>query len=168
MHPSEEIFCEKGTRLKGKKIVLGITGSIAAVDTFHLIRELIRNGADITPVMSQAAVQLVAPDAIEFATGKKPILSITGQTEHIKYFAEGSDTDLFLIHPITANTISKIANGIDDTAVTTMATVVMGSDIPMMIVPAMHGRMFSNPAVARNLKALEDAGVYVIGPHMEE
>ena len=126
MHPSEEIYCEKSNRLSGKTIVLGITGSIAAVESFHMIRELIRHGARVIPVMTEAAQKLAAPDAIEFASGNKPILEIGGQTEHIKYLGDRSDADLFLIYPATSNTISKIANGIDDTPVTTMATVALG------------------------------------------
>ena len=79
MHPSEEIYCEKSNRLSGKTIVLGITGSIAAVESFHMIRELIRHGAKVIPVMTEAACKLAAPDAIEFASGNKPILEIGGQ-----------------------------------------------------------------------------------------
>ncbi len=168
MHPSEEIYCEKSNRMSGKTIVLGITGSIAAVECFHLIRELVRNGAKVIPVMSQAAVKLVAPDAIEFASGIKPITEIGGQTEHIKYLGDSSDADLFLIYPATANTISKIANGIDDTPVTTMATVALGGGVPMAIAPAMHGSMLNNPAVDANLKALRSWGVNVIGPYMKD
>ena len=168
MHPSEEIYCEKSNRMSGKTIVLGITGSIAAVECFHLIRELVRNGAKVIPVMSQAAVKLVAPDAIEFASGIKPITEIGGQTEHIKYLGDSSDADLFLIYPATANTISKIANGIDDTPVTTMATVALGGGVPMAVAPAMHGAMLNNPAVAANLKTLRSWGVNVIGPHMKD
>ena len=166
MHPSEEIYCEKSNRLSGKTIVLGITGSIAAVESFHMIRELIRHGAKVIPVMTEAACKLAAPDAIEFASGYKPILEIGGQTEHIKYLGDRSDADLFLIYPATANTVSKIANGIDDTPVTTMATVALGGGIPIAIAPAMHGMMMENPAVSRNLETLASWGVNIIGPHM--
>ncbi|MCQ2079181.1 MAG: bifunctional phosphopantothenoylcysteine decarboxylase/phosphopantothenate--cysteine ligase CoaBC [archaeon] len=166
MHPSEEIYCEKSNKLSGKTIVLGITGSIAAVDSFHLIRELIRHGARVIPVMTPAATKLAAPDSIEFASGMKPIVDIGGQTEHIKHLGNHSDADLFLVYPATANTISKIACGIDDTAVTTMATVALGGKIPFAIAPAMHGMMMENPAVARNLETLASYGVSIIGPHL--
>ncbi|MCQ2085188.1 MAG: bifunctional phosphopantothenoylcysteine decarboxylase/phosphopantothenate--cysteine ligase CoaBC [archaeon] len=166
MHPSEEIYCEKSNKLSGKTIVLGITGSIAAVECFHLIRELIRNGAKVVPVMSQAAAKLAAPDSIEFASGMKPILDIGGQTEHIKYLGCSSDADLFIVYPATANTISKMANGIDDTPVTTMATVALGSRMPVAVAPAMHGMMLENPAVAKNIETLASWGVNIIGPHI--
>ena len=165
MHPSEEIYCAKSNRLSGKTIVLGITGSIAAVDSFHLIRELIRHGAKVIPVMTEEATKLAAPDAIEFAAGVKPIVTIGGQCEHILHLGDPAGADLFLVYPCTADSISKMACGIADTSVTTMASVALGSDIPVAIAPAMHGMMFANPAVSGNLQKLVSWGVHVIGPH---
>lgn len=165
MHPSEEIRGEKSNRLRGKTIVIGITGSIAAVECFHLIRDLVRHGASVIPVMTPSATKLVAEDAIEFACGVKPITELTGQTEHIKHLGGRSDADLFMVYPATANTISKMAMGIDDTAVTSMATVALGSSTPVIVAPAMHASMMSNPAVSGNLDTLRSWGVHVIGPH---
>ena len=132
MHPSEEIYCEKSTKLRGKTVVMGITGSIAAVECFGTIRELIRHGADVYPVLTPEAQKLVTPDALEFASGHRPVTDLTGRTEHITMMAARS-ADLFLIYPATANTVSKIANGIDDTPVTSMATVAIGAGIPIAI-----------------------------------
>jgi phosphopantothenoylcysteine decarboxylase/phosphopantothenate--cysteine ligase len=168
MHPSEEIYCEKSNRLRGKTIVFGITGSIAATECFSVIRELVRHGAKVIPVMTPNAAKLVAPDAIEFACGVKPITELTGQTEHIMHLGDPSAADLFIVYPATANTISKMANGIDDTAVTSMATVALGSKIPVAIAPAMHELMLKNPAVAKNLGTLAEWGVHIIGPHRED
>lgn len=167
MHPSEEIYCEKGTRLRGKTIVLGMTGSIAIVECFSLIRELIRLGAKVIPVMTPEAAKLAAPDAIEFASGMRPIIELTGQTEHIKYLGDERAADLFMIYPATANTISKMANGIDDTSITSFATVALGSKIPIIVAPAMHEYMFENPAVSKNLETLRSWGVHIIGPHLD-
>lgn len=166
MHPSEEIYCEKSKRLRGKTIVVGMTGSIAITECFSMIRELIRHGAKVIPVMTPSAVKLAAPDAIEFACGMKPIVELTGQTEHIRYLGD-STADLFMIFPATANTISKIANGIDDTAVTSFATVALGSKIPIIVAPAMHEHMYNNPAVSKNIKTLESLGIHMIGPHLD-
>ncbi|MGI6008664.1 MAG: bifunctional phosphopantothenoylcysteine decarboxylase/phosphopantothenate--cysteine ligase CoaBC [Methanomethylophilus sp.] len=164
MHPSEEIYGETSNRLSGKTIVLGVTGSIAAVQCFSLIRELIRNGAKVIPVMTPSAQKIVTPDSLEFASGIRPITEITGQTEHVKYLGDPADADLFLVYPATANTISKMANGIDDTPVTTMATVALGSEIPVAVAPAMHGYMAENPAVKKNIETLKKMGVNIIGP----
>ncbi|MDR3075553.1 MAG: bifunctional phosphopantothenoylcysteine decarboxylase/phosphopantothenate--cysteine ligase CoaBC [Candidatus Methanoplasma sp.] len=167
MHPSEEIYCEKSSRLRGKTIVLGMTGSIAATECFSVVRELIRHGAKVIPVMTPSAAKLAAPDAIEFASGSKPIIELTGQTEHVTYLGSPTAADLFLVYPATANTISKIANGIDDTAVTSMATVALGGGIPVAVAPAMHELMLNNPAVSGNLDILASWGIHIIGPHRD-
>ncbi|NLU45622.1 MAG: bifunctional phosphopantothenoylcysteine decarboxylase/phosphopantothenate--cysteine ligase CoaBC [Euryarchaeota archaeon] len=167
MHPAEEIYCEKSKRLRGKTVVIGMTGSIAVTECFSLIRELIRHGARVIPVMTPSAARLVAPDAIEFASGMVPIIELTGQTEHIKYLGDPTAADLFVVYPATANTISKIANGIDDTAVTSFATVALGSGVPVIIAPAMHEHMYRNPAVAGNTELLKSWGVHVLGPHSD-
>ena len=164
MHPSEEIFCEKSCKLKGKKVVMGITGSIAAVECFAVVRELVRHGADVLPVLTEAASRLVAADALEFASGHRPVVELTGRTEHIEAM---SGADLLLVLPATANTVSKIANGIDDTTVTSMATVAIGSGVPMAIAPAMHESMYRNPAVSANIEALKSWGINFIGPRTD-
>lgn len=166
MHPSEEIYCEKSTKLRGKTIIMGITGSIAAVECFGTIRELIRHGAEVFTVMTPEAQKIVTPDALEFASGHRPVTELTGHTEHITMMAKRS-ADLLLIYPATANTISKIANGIDDTPVTSMATVAIGSGIPIAIAPAMHDSMYNNPAVKANLDRLSDWGISMIGPRSD-
>ena len=167
MHPSEEIYCEKSNKLRVKTIVLGITGSIAATECFSTIRELIRHGATVIPVMTEAALKLVTADAIEFASGHKPIVDLTGQCEHISLF-DRQTADAYLIYPATANTISKIANGIDDTTVTSMATVAIGNGVPIAVAPAMHDSMMRNPAVAANVEKLKQMGVSFIGPHVRD
>ncbi len=166
MHPSEEIYCEKSSKLKGKTVVMGITGSVAASECFATIRELIRHGASVIPVLSVSAVKFVTPMMMEFASGNKPITELTGATEHVNLMG-GSDADVFVIYPATANTISKIANGIDDTTVTSMATVALGSGVPVAIAPAMHDAMFRNPAVQRNVEYLRSLGVTFIGPKID-
>ena len=153
MHPSEEIYCEKSNKLKGKTVVIGITGSVAASECFATIRELIRHGASVIPVLSESATKFVTPLSMEYASGNKAIIELTGETEHVNLMG-GSDADVFVIYPATANTISKIANGIDDTTVTSMATVALGSGIPIAIAPAMHDAMFRNPAVQKNVEYL--------------
>jgi len=166
MHPSEEIFCTKSNKLRGKTIIMGITGSVAAVECFATIREMIRHGAKVIPVMSPEARKLVTPESLEFASGIPPVTEITGQAEHVSMLGDRSVADLFLIYPATANTISKIAQGIDDTPVTTMATVALGAGVPTVIAPAMHDSMFRNPAVQRNIQSLKKDGVMFLGPHI--
>jgi len=168
MHPSEAIVGSQSSLLKGKKIVLGITGSIAAVECFELARDLMRQGATVIPVLTPEAQKLVTPYAMNFATGQEVITELDGRVQHVTLMGDvAGRADLLLIAPSTANTISKIACGIDDTTVTTMATVALGSGVPIVIAPAMHGAMFNNPMVAENIQRLKKAGVEFVGPRME-
>ena len=164
MHPSEEIKFEKSTSLKNKKICLCLTGSVACVESFYLCRDLIRHGAEVNVFMTESTTRLIHPDLMEFASGKKPILELTGRTEHITLC---SDCDLVIVSPCTANTISKIALGIADNPVTTCVTTALGYGIPVIIVPAMHLSLMKNKAVERNIKKLERLGCKVLKPRIE-
>jgi len=167
MHPSDDIKGIKSKILLNNKIILGITGSIASVENVKLSRELIRHGADVIPVMSKSATKIIHPDSIEFSTGKKPILELTGKTEHVSYCGRVKEKgDILLISPCTANTISKIAHGIDDNAITTFASTAIGSNIPILIVPAMHISMYDHKIIQDNIKILKEIGIKFIDPHI--
>lgn len=169
MHPSDEIRGVKGNILSNKRIVLGITGSIASVECVRLSRELVRYGAEVFPVMTSAATKIIHPDSLEFATGHKPILELTGKTEHVSLCGMVKEpADLFLISPCTANTISKIAHGIDDTPVTTFATTAVGSGIPILIVPAMHLSMYNHKVVQGNIEKCKKIGIKFVEPYITE
>lgn len=169
MHPADEIRGTKSNILSKKQIILGITGSIAAVETIKLARELIRHGAKITPVMTPNATKIIHPDAIWFATGEKPIIELTGATEHITFCGQvKKPAALLLICPCTANTISKIAHGIDDTSVTTFATTAIGSKTPIMIVPAMHFSMYNHKTIQENIKKCKKNGIKFVEPKIEK
>jgi phosphopantothenoylcysteine decarboxylase/phosphopantothenate--cysteine ligase len=169
MHPSEGIRCAKSRKLFGKRIVLGITGSIAAVECLELARELIRHGAEVHAVLSQEAQGIITPCSMVFATGNEVITKLDGRVQHVDLLGNAQDrADLLLIAPCTANTISKIACGIDDTPVTTMATTALGSKTPVMIALAMHAAMYDNPIVQTNISALKYIGLEFVGPRMEE
>jgi phosphopantothenoylcysteine decarboxylase/phosphopantothenate--cysteine ligase len=169
MHPVEDIRGSKSKLLKDKVIVLGITGSIAAVETVKLARELIRHGAEIIPVMTQSATKIIHSDSLWFATGNKPIVELTGATEHVSYCGQTKNpADMLLICPCTANTISKIAYGIDDTSVTTFATTAIGSKIPVLIVPSMHLSMYDHKIIQENIKKLKKLDITFIEPFIEK
>ena len=168
MHPTDALRGTKSKTLEGKRIVLGITGSIAAVECFALARELVRHGAQVHAVLSDDAAKLVTPWTMEFATGNPVIEVIDGKVQHVSLLGDTEGkADLLLIAPSTANTISKIACGIDDTPVTTMATTAIGSGTPVMIAPAMHLTMYQNPFVKRNVEKLVDEGIEMVGPRIE-
>ncbi|EMR73800.1 phosphopantothenoylcysteine decarboxylase/phosphopantothenate--cysteine ligase [Thermoplasmatales archaeon SCGC AB-539-N05] len=168
MHPADEIRGEESKKLINKRIVVGVTGSIAAVETIRLCRELIRHGAEVYPVMTAAAMNILHPNSLWFATGNKPIIELTGATEHVMFCGKVKNpVDMLLISPCTANTLSKIALGIDDTPVTTFATTAIGSGIPVMIAPAMHVSMLRHEYVKNNLQACKNQGVIIAGPRIE-
>lgn len=169
MHPVNDIRRTGSDALKGKVIVLGITGSIAAVECVKLARELARHGAEVIPVMTKAAAKIVHPDSIHFATGHEPIIELDGAVKHVELCGDSpSRADILLIAPATANTISKMAHGIDDTSVTTMASCAVGSGMPVLVVPAMHASMYRHRIVLENVERLKREGVTFIGPRMEE
>jgi phosphopantothenoylcysteine decarboxylase/phosphopantothenate--cysteine ligase len=159
---------QTSSSLESKTIVLGITGSIAAVRCVELARELRRHGASVHAVMTQAAQKIIHPEAMCYATGNPVITEITGGVEHVEFCGIGGKASLLLIAPCTANTIGKIAHGIDDTPVTTFATTAFGSGIPIMIVPAMHESMYDHPIVIENIGKLTELGIEFINPILEE
>ncbi len=154
--------------LEGKTVVLGITGSIAAVRCVELARELMRHGANVHAVMTKEAQKIIHPEAMKYATGNCVVTEITGAVEHVEFCGIGGRATLLLIAPCTANTIGKIAHGIDDTNVTTFATTAFGSGIPIMIVPAMHESMYNHPIVIENIGKLTELGVEFINPVLDE
>lgn len=154
--------------LAKKQIVIAVTGSIAAVEVIKLVHALRRCGAVVQPVMSHAAMGILHPDALTYASGRETITRVSGHVEHITWCGEGGSADLLLIAPCTANTLGKIACGIDDTPVTTFATTALGSKKPVIIVPAMHHSMYLHPAITENISKLKQWGVQVIDPRIEE
>nr|QNO50538.1 coenzyme A biosynthesis bifunctional protein CoaBC [Methanosarcinales archaeon ANME-2c ERB4] len=165
--------------LADKTIVLGITGSIAAVRTIELAHELIRRGAAVQAVMTEPATRIIHPDAIECATGRAAITGWTGRVSWVEYCGgavkgdgdcsgDGARAaDLLLIAPCTASTVGKIAHGIPDTLVSIFATTALGAGVPVIVAPAMHESMY-NPIVRGNIDILRDQGVTIVGPVIEE
>ena len=164
-HPSTDIIVTKGKELNNKKIVLCVTGSVAAIKSPEIARELMRHGAQVFPVMTKMAQRIIHPDLMEWATGKPVILELTGKIEHVEM---GSIADLILIAPATANTISKISCGIDDTPVTSVISVAFGNKIPIFLVPAMHESMYKHPILIQNIEKLHSLKCGFIGPELEE
>lgn len=168
-HTSKAIIGSKSSVLKGKKIAMCLTGSVAAVRCPDLARDIMRLGAEVYPVMSRSAQFILHPYMMEWATGNPVLTRITGQTEHVTLAGESTErVDLVLVVPATANTISKIACAIDDTPVTTVVTTAFGSRIPIIIVPAMHESMYRHPILLQNIEKLEKLGVEFVGPRIDE
>ena len=149
-------------------IVVGVCGSVAATESVKLVRDLVRDGFCVECVMSESARDIIHPNLLEWASERSVITQLTGALEHVRLCGVGGVASLLVICPATANTISKIAGGIDDTTVTTFASTALGSGIPLLIVPAMHLSMYENPFVVENIKRLKKYGVRFTEPRIEE
>lgn len=168
-HTSKLIKGSLSNALEGKSIALCVTGSVAAVECVALARKLMRHGAEVYSIMSTMAQKIIHPYLLEWATGNPVITELTGQIEHITLAGKHKDhVDLVLIAPATANTIGKVAMGIDDTPVTTTVSSAIGARIPVIVVPAMHESMYDHPAVIENIEKLKSMGVDVVSPRLEE
>ena len=165
-HPSFDIVESKGTELSGKKIVLCVAGSVAAYKSIELSRLLMRHGAKVTCVMSDASTKMIQPDYMKWATGNDVITKLTGKLEHIN-IADYKKSDLIIVYPATANTLGKLANGIDDTPISTVLTVGFGSKTPILMALAMHASMYQNAAVKKNIAFLKNK-IDFISPNMIE
>ncbi len=144
-------------------IVLCVTGSIAATESIKLVREFRRNGMDVKCFMSDAACEIIHPNAMEFATGSEVITKLTGKIEHVKYAQE----ELILVAPATANTISKFAHKIADDAISTLLITAYGHDTPIIFVPSMHDSMYK--AIEENIDKIKQEGsATFINPRMDE
>lgn len=165
-HPSLDIVGSAGIELSGKKIILCVSGSVAAYKSIELARLFMRHGADVTCVASKAATDLIKPSYFKWATGNEVITKLTGNLEHIKV-ADYKQSDCIVVYPCTANTLGKLANGIDDTPISTVLSVGLGSKIPIVIGLAMHQAMYENPAVVKNIEFLKNK-VDFISPNFVE
>jgi phosphopantothenoylcysteine decarboxylase/phosphopantothenate--cysteine ligase len=147
--------------LKGKKILIGVTGGIAAFKTVALVRTLVREGSEVKVVMTEHAKDFVAP--LTFATlSRNPVLTESFNTENGVWNSHidlGLWADLFLIAPATANTIAKMANGIADNL---LITIYLSSRCPVFIAPSMDVDMLAHQATKRNLETLRSYGNLVL------
>ncbi len=149
--------------LKGKKILIGVTGSIAAYKSAFLIRLLIKEGAEIKVIMTNLAKEFITP--LTLATlSRNPVLIDFFNPENGNWNSHidlGTWADIFIIAPATANTIAKIANGIADNL---LLTTYLSVRCPVFIVPAMDVDMYGHIATQENIQKLSERGNIIIDP----
>ncbi|MEM0453629.1 MAG: bifunctional phosphopantothenoylcysteine decarboxylase/phosphopantothenate--cysteine ligase CoaBC [Sulfolobales archaeon] len=163
-HPSDEVRGTYSKSLDNKKIVLGVTGSVAIYKAVDVARELIRRAADVYVVMSPEATKLISPQLFEWATGNEVYVEFYGESGHV---ALSHTCDAMIIAPATANTIAKIASGIADTSVTLTALNFIGLRKPILLVPSMHLAMYESPQIVEAINKLKNYGVKVLEPVVE-
>lgn len=149
--------------LKGKKIVLGITGSIAAYKSCLIIRELIRRGAEVQVVITPAGKEFITPITLSALTHKPVISDFFSQRDGTwnSHVDLGLWADAMIIAPCTASTIGKMANGIADNM---LITTYLSMKAPVFIAPAMDLDMYKHPSTQENLKKLKEFGNHIIEP----
>jgi phosphopantothenoylcysteine decarboxylase/phosphopantothenate--cysteine ligase len=148
--------------LKGKEIILGVCGGIAAYKSAELLRLLIKDGAGVRVVMTRAATAFVAPMTFEALSARPVMTSLFedagGEIRHISWAREA---DAVVIAPATANIIAKMAHGFADDPLTTM---ILAVNAPVLIAPSMNPRMYQNPVTRENLRSLKGFGFHVMEP----
>ena len=153
--------------LKGKKIVLGVTGGIAAYKAAELVRELVRSGAEVFVVMTRSAQEFITPLTLQTLSGNKvatDLFSLLEESE-IGHISLADRADILVIAPATANIIGKIAGGIADDM---LSTVVMATQAPVLLAPAMNVHMWENSVTQENIQKLRARGYHFIDPEAGE
>lgn len=147
----------------GKRIVLGVTGSIAAYKAAALASTLAKSGAQVDTILTEAASKLISPMTFSALTGRKAYLDedLWKGDDHVLHIDLGENNQAFLIAPATANTIAKLAQGLADNLLTLTA---LASRTQIAVAPAMDGGMYSHPATQANLALLRERGVHIWGP----
>lgn len=149
--------------LKGKTVVLGVTGSIAAYKIANLASMLVKLHADVHVIMTRNATNFINPITFETLTSNKCLVDTFDRNFqfNVEHVALAQRADIFMVAPASANVIGKIAGGIADDMLT---TTIMACKAPKFIAPAMNTNMFENPIVQDNLKKLESYGYEIINP----
>jgi phosphopantothenoylcysteine synthetase/decarboxylase len=144
-------------------IVVGVTGSIAAFKSADLVSKLVKRGYDIHVVMTAAAREFITPLTLQTLSRNPVLSSVFGEKETwVPSHIELADrARLLLIAPATANTIAALAHGLASEALTEIA---LATEAPVLIAPAMNGKMWSHPATQANVALLQSRGVHFIGP----
>lgn len=145
--------------LKGKKILVGITGSIAAYKSVIFVRLLVKAGAEVKVIMTESAKDFVSPLTFSTLSKNKVLLNLFDEDNWNNHVMLGRWADIMIIAPASCNTISKMANGICDNL---LQAVFLSSKSPVMLAPAMDEDMWLHPSTQRNIQKLKDDGVSVL------
>ena len=147
--------------LAGRRLVLGISGGIAAYKAVYLARRFVEVGADVRSVMTSGALRFVGEQSLAGVTGRAVVTSLFGGIEVSPHTELAAWADAVVVAPATANVIAKVANGLADDALT---TTVAAFDGPVVMAPAMHTEMWEQPATRRAVQLLKNDGRYLVGP----
>ncbi len=147
--------------LKGKRILLGVTGSIACYKAVDLASKLTQAGAEVDVILTESAMRFVSPLSFRSVTGRPAYTDLWDLSDHVRHVGLGEAADLMLIAPATANTMAKLATGMADNLLTVTA---LAARCPLILAPAMDGGMWDHPATQANGQVLQNRGVMLAGP----
>lgn len=147
--------------LRGKRVVLGVTGSIAAYKAVSLLRTLAQEGTDVSVVMTSAATQFVAPLTFETLSGRPVRQDLFAAAESMPHLQGTQEADLVLVAPATANCLTKCALGLADDL---LSTLLLAARCSIVMAPAMDGEMWNHPALVAHVRTLRERGVIVLEP----
>ncbi len=150
-----------------RKVIVGVTGSIAAYKSADLVRKLKQRWAEVTVVMTPAATQFISPLTLETLSGRPVATELFPSTRgpEVLHISLAQWADLLVVAPATANIIGKVAAGIADEL---LATVIMATQAPVLFAPAMNAAMFSNPILTANISKLRQYGYQFVEPEVGE
>lgn len=150
------------------RVLIGLTGSIACYKTCELLRMLTKANYEVKVVVSPSALEFVGTKTLETLTNSPVYCDTFAPMQDTEHISLAGWADIFVIAPITANTISKFASGIADNLITSVFNAYLGSKKPALIAPAMNTGMLNNPFVQKNIKALEKEGVKIVESRVAE
>ena len=153
--------------LTGKRLLLGITGGIAAYKAAELVRLLTKDGADVQVVMTDAACRFITPATMQALSGKPVFLDMwgAGVDDGMPHIELTRGCDLVLVAPATADFLAKLAHGLADDLLSALC---LARDCPLIVAPAMNRQMWENPATRRNMLQLREDGIGIVGPDSGE
>jgi phosphopantothenoylcysteine decarboxylase/phosphopantothenate--cysteine ligase len=151
------------TELSNKRILLGVTGGIAAYKSAELLRELQRQGADVQVIMTESACRFVTPVTMQALSGKPVFTDMwdSRTPNGMPHIELSRDRDIIVVAPATAGFIAKLVHGAADDLLSTLC---LARECPLMVAPAMNRQMWENPATQRNIEQLHRDGLVVLGP----
>ncbi|MBN2555278.1 MAG: bifunctional phosphopantothenoylcysteine decarboxylase/phosphopantothenate--cysteine ligase CoaBC [Anaerolineales bacterium] len=147
--------------LKGRRIVLGVTGSIAAYKAADLASKLTQAGAQVDVVLTDAAMRFISPLTFQAVTGRRAFTEQDLWNEYVLHIRLGREADAILIAPATATTIARLAHGSGDTLISLLT---LASNCPLLIAPAMDAGMYEHQSTRANIQLLEERGARILGP----
>jgi phosphopantothenoylcysteine decarboxylase/phosphopantothenate--cysteine ligase len=149
--------------LTGYEVLVAVCGGIAAYKTASLVSALVQRGAGVSVAMTEAGQRFITPLTFETLTARRVFTTLwdAGESHDPQHLSLTEAADLFIIAPATANIIAKIAHGLADDLVSTMALSAAG---PVLLAPAMNTRMWDNPIVQENVQILSRRGLWIVPP----